>query len=243
MFKNKLVLLNTFFFLLCFLAKIAICQQTKELSSNEIKEGWKLLFDGKTTKGWHTYNKNSVTDNWKVMDGTLVMNPKPWIRFKKEDIITNEEYENYELYIEWRISEAGNSGIIFNVKEDHKFRKTWFTGPEMQILDNIKASDNKKEDHLAGLLYDLYGTALMSRPKPIGQWNEVRIIQNKNHLIFYFNDVKTLDVVQGSTQWKNMLAKSKFRKCKNFDTTPKGKIALQDHGHEVAFRNMKIKSL
>lgn len=160
-----------------------------------------------------------------------------------EDLITNAEYENYELSLEWRISEAGNSGIVFNVKEDPKYSNTYNTGLEMQILDNIKASDNKKENHLAGLLYDVTGTAAQSKPKPVGSWNEARILQDKGHLVFYFNGIKTLDVKQGSEEWKTLIANSKFKTWENFAVTPKGKIALQDHGYEVAFRNMKIKQL
>jgi len=215
------------------------------LTRQEQNTGWKLLFDGKTTSGWHSYNRDSVTRNWKVKDGALYLDTsrQNGRRLGNGDIITNNEYENYELSIEWRISEAGNSGIIFNVKEDPKFSATYNTGPEMQVLDNIKAADNKKENHLAGMLYDITGTAALSKPKPVGEWNLARIIQNKGHLTFYFNGVKTLDVQQGSEEWKNMVANSKFKTWKDFDASPKGKIALQDHGHEVAFRNIKIKQL
>lgn len=113
----------------------------------------------------------------------------------------------------------------------------------MQVLDNIKADDNKKEKHLAGLLYDLHGTAALSKPKPVGEWNHVRIIQKNGHLTFYFNGIKTLDAQQGSEEWKSWVANSKFKNARNFDTSPKGKIAFQNHGHEVAFRNVKIRQL
>lgn len=230
----------------------AACSSTKQavsetglntLANKEKKEGWQLLFDGKTTNGWHTYNRDTVSKNWHVLDGILVMNPKEKTTRGMEDLITNNDYENYELSLEWRISEAGNSGIVFNVTEDPKYSNTYTTGLEMQILDNIKAADNKKENHLAGLLYDITGTAAQSKPKPVGGWNEARIIQNKGHLVFYFNGVKTLDVQQGSEEWKNMIANSKFKTWQNFAVAPKGKIALQDHGYEVAFRNIKIKQL
>ena len=213
------------------------------LTKKEKNDGWQLLFDGTTTNGWHTYNRDTVSKNWKVVDGTLVMNPKEKTSRGMEDIITNNEYENYELSLEWRISEGGNGGIIFNVKEDPKFGNTYNTGLEMQVLDNIKAEDNKKENHLAGLLYDISGTSAMSKPKPVGEWNEARIMQNKGHLTFYFNGVKTLDVQQGSEVWKNMIASSKFKTWQNFAVSPKGKIAFQDHGYGVAFRNIKMKQL
>ena len=217
--------------------------QINTLTTQEKNDGWQLLFDGKTTNGWHTYNRDTVSKNWKVIDGKLVMNPKEKTTRGMEDIITNNEYENYDLSLEWRISEGGNSGIIFNVKEDPKFDNTYNTGLEMQILDNIKAEDNKKENHLAGLLYDISGTAALSKPKPAGEWNVARITQNRGHLTFNFNGVKTLDVQQGSEEWKNMIANSKFKTWQDFAVSPKGKIAFQDHGYEVAFRNIKIKQL
>jgi len=203
-------------------------------------DGWVTLFDGKTTAGWHTYNKNTVNANWKVVDGALVMDPSVK---GGGDIVTDNEYENYEFVTDWKISEGGNSGIIFDIKEDTAFRATYQTGAEMQVLDNVKAEDNKKENHLAGLLYDMTGTAALSKPKPAGEWNQARIIQNNGHLQFYFNGVKTLDVQHGSDEWKGMIANSKFKNWKNFMTSPKGKIAFQDHGHEVAFRNIRIRPL
>jgi len=242
---------RTSFFVLCVVSCVfyacssskgqSVSEQPNTLTQKEKKIGWVLLFDGKTTDGWHTYNKNFVSKNWKVVDGTLMMDPK----VKDDDagdIVTNNEYENYECSTDWKISEAGNSGIIFDIKEDPKFRDTYNTGAEMQVLDNIKADDNKKENHLAGLLYDMSGTAALSKPKPVGEWNQARIIQNKGHLTFYFNGIKTVDVQEGSAEWKNMIANSKFKTWTNFMTSPRGKIAFQDHGHEVAFRNVKIRT-
>jgi hypothetical protein len=217
--------------------------QVKSLTAKEKKGGWKLLFDGKTTDGWHTYNKNRVTKNWKVVNGALVMDAKEKTKDEAGDIVTNNEYENYEFSTEWKISEAGNSGIIFNVKEEAKYPDTYTTGPEMQVLDNIKATDNKKENHLAGLLYDMSGTAALSKPKPVGEWNVAKIIQNKGHLTFYLNGIKTVDVQQGSEEWKAMIANSKFKTWPDFAAATKGKIAFQDHGYDVAFRNIKIRML
>lgn len=227
----------------CSSSKITSVTQLNILTEKEKKDGWTLLFDGKTINGWHTYNRGEVSKNWKVIEGTLVMDPKAKTSQGMEDLITNNEYEDYEFSTEWRISEGGNSGIIFNVQEEKKFGNTFNTGLEMQILDNIKASDNKQENHLAGLLYDMQGTASLSKPKEVGGWNEARILQKGGHLTFYFNGVKTLDVQQGSNEWKSMIENSKFKTWKDFATTSKGKIALQDHGYEVAFRNIKIRQL
>lgn len=250
--KRTLFIRKASFFMLCFVSCIfyacstsrqnSVSEQPNMLTLKEKNNGWVLLFDGKTTNGWHTYNKNTVSNNWKVSDGALTMDPN----VKDDnagDLVTDDAYENYEFLTDWKISEGGNSGIIFDIKEEPTFRDTYNTGAEMQVLDNIKADDNKKENHLAGLLYDMSGTAALSKPKPAGEWNQARILQNKGHLTFYFNGIKTVDVQQGSEEWKNMIANSKFKTWTNFMTSPKGKIAFQNHGHEVAFRNVKIRTL
>jgi len=246
-------MLKSSFFSLCFVGCVlysgssltaqSVSEQPNTLTQKEKDNGWVLLFDGKTTNGWHSYNKNLVTKNWAVADGALVMDPKAKDNDNAGDIVTDKEYENYEFVTDWKISEGGNSGIIFDIKEDPKFRDTYNTGAEMQVLDNVKAEDNKKENHLAGLLYDMSGTPALSKPKPVGEWNHARIIQNKGHLTFYFNGIKTVDVQEGSNDWKKMIANSKFKTWADFMTSPKGKIAFQDHGHEVFFRNIKIKTL
>lgn len=218
-------------------------QPPNTLTNRERKDGWVLLFDGQTTSGWHTYNKSTMAPIWKVVNGTIMLDPKARTKGAGGDIVTDDEFEDYEFSTEWKISEGGNSGIIFNIKEDKKFSATYNTGIEMQVLDNIKAADNKKENHLAGLLYDIKGTAELSKPKPVGEWNVAKIIQKKGHLTFYLNGVKTLDIQQGSDEWKNLVANSKFKTWKDFATTPKGKIAFQDHGNEVAFRNVKIRRI
>jgi hypothetical protein len=184
-----------------------------------------------------------MSPTWKVVDGAIMFDPKARTRGGGGDIVTDDEFEDYEFSTEWKITEGGNSGIIFNIKEDKKFSATYNTGIEMQVLDNIKAADNKKENHLAGLLYDITGTPALSKPKPVGEWNVAKIIQKKGHLTFYFNGIKTLDIQQGSDEWKSLVANSKFKTWKDFATTPKGKIAFQDHGHEVAFRNVKIRPM
>lgn len=223
--------------------KTSTSDKPNTLTSKEKSDGWVLLFDGTTTNGWHTYNKNVVTKNWKVADGALVMDPSLKGDENRGDIITDKAYKNYDFKTEWKISPEGNSGIIFDVKESPEFENTYNTGAEMQVLDNISAEDNKKGNHLAGLLYDMSGTPDLSKPKPVGEWNQAEIIQKDGHLTFYLNGVKTLDVQYGSDAWKQMIDNSKFKTWPGFMTSPNGKIAFQDHGHEVSFRNVMIKEL
>ena len=147
--------------------------------------------------------------------------------------------------MEWKISKGGNSGIIFDIQEDPKFRATYLTGPEMQVLDNIDASDNKKQNHLAGCLYDLAGDSSVSKPVPVGEFNKVRIVQNKGHLTLWLNGIKTYEGQIGSDDWNARVANSKFADpaFTNFAKVAKGKIALQQHPGSSEWRNIKIRKL
>jgi hypothetical protein len=195
------------------------------------------LFDGKTTNGWHAYLKTGP-GAWKVADKTLQLDPKAE---GQADLVTNSEYENFELTLEWKIAEGGNSGIILGVHEDPLFNETYLTGIEMQILDDKKAEDNKKPTHLAGALYDMMPPAHTA--KPVGEWNKVKIVKLSGHLTFWLNGDKVVETQIGSSEWKDMLNKSKFKTWQDFAAFPKGRIALQAHGAEVSFRDIKIKEL
>ncbi len=208
-------------------------------AQNQSDKQQQILFDGKTTQGWHTYLKSDATPAWAVVDGTLQLNPKAE---GQGDLVTDQEYENFELSLEWNISEGGNSGIIFGVHEDPAFRATYDTGIEMQVLDNKNAEDNKKANHLAGSLYDLKAPA-KDVAKPAGEWNAVKLRKQNGNLTFWQNGVKIIETQMGSAEWQTMVENSKFKTWKNFAKYPKGRIALQDHGHEVSFRNIKIKQL
>ena len=195
------------------------------------------LFDGKTTNGWHSYLKKGP-GAWTVVDGALQLDPKAK---DQGDLITDKEYENYELSLEWKIAEGGNSGIIFGVHEDPSFDATYLTGIEMQVLDDRKAEDNKLANHRAGSLYDMHAPAYPA--KPAGEWNKVTIRKQNGHLTFWLNDKKVIETQIGSPEWKEMLDKSKFKTWKGFAAYPKGHIALQDHGAVVSFKDIKIKEL
>jgi hypothetical protein len=219
-------------------------QTPNTLTRKEKRQGWKLLFDGKTTQGWHTYNRDTVGSKWQVKDGNIVFDTsKP--RNGGGDLVTNKEYENFDLRLEWKVAKGSNSGVIFDIQEDKKFGATYMTGPEMQVLDNINATDNKKQNHLAGSLYDLAGDSTVSKPNPVGEWNKVRILQNKGHLTLWLNDIKTYEGQIGSEEWNKMIANSKFRApiYANFAKVAKGKIALQEHPGASQWRNIKIREL
>ena len=230
--------------LLAFVSSAALAQMPNTLTAAEKKAGWKLLFDGTTTKGWHTYLRDTVGSRWRVQDGAIIFDPSQ-PQNGGGDLVTNDVYENYELNLEWKISKGGNSGIIFDVQENPKYSDTYLTGPEMQVLDNINADDNKKQNHLAGCLYDMAGDSTVSKPHPVGEWNQVRLIQNKGHLTFWLNGIQTFDGQIGSDEWNKMVAGSKFRNkaFADFAKVANGKIALQQHPGSSGWRNIKIRQL
>src|ERR1700742_2744732 len=166
------------------------------------------LFDGKTTNGWHSYLK-SGPGAWKVVDGALQLDPAAP---GQGDLVTDSEYENYDLKLEWKIAEGGNSGIIFGVHEDPSIDATYLTGIEMQILDDAKAEDNKLATHRAGALYDMKAPA--SPALPAGEWNKVEIKKQNGHLTFWLNGKRVIDTQIGSPEWNDMLNKSKFKTWK-----------------------------
>lgn len=225
------------------------CNSSKQMSSSKNSDGFISLFDGTTTSGWHSHGKSVAGKAWKAEDGALHLDPAVKEKMPGEggDLLTNEEFENYHLKLEWKISPKGNSGIIFNVHEDtSKYKQVWFTGPEMQVLDNGSATveghpDAKIKTHRAGDLYDLMTSKELV--KPAGEWNQVEIVANKGKLEFYMNGQLSLSTTMWDDNWKKMVAGSKFKSMPDFGTYKKGKIALQDHGDEVWFRNIQIKKL
>jgi cytochrome c len=234
-------------FLVCLIAGNSNAQKevNNKLTSKEKKEGWALLFDGKTTTGWRNFKSDKIGKAWKVVDGSLTLdssNKKEWQVVDGGDIITDKDYENYELKVEWKIEACGNSGIIFNVVENPKYEYVWKTGPEMQVLDNTCHPDAKIAKHQAGNLYDLIESTTVS-VRPAGEWNQVRIISNKGHLELWLNDVKQVETEMFTPEWVALIKGSKFKDESDFGMARKGHIALQDHGNRVSFRNIKIKAL
>jgi len=203
-------------------------------------KGFTPIFDGKTTTGWHTYGENSAGQAWEVSDGALHLNTN--VKEGRGDLVTDKEYENYHLKLEWKIAEGGNSGVIFNVHEDAKYDNTYNTGPEMQVLDNDNHPDGKIHKHRTGDLYDLIPSK-KETVKPVGEWNQVEIISNNGKLDFILNGENVVSTTMFDENWKTLIAGSKFAEWPGFGTFKKGKIALQDHGDEVWFRNIMIKEL
>ena len=215
---------------------------------NAQKKEWVSLFDGKTTNGWHTYGKEAVGEAWKVIDGTLMLDPtnkQGWQIKGGGDIVSNESFGDFHLQLEWKISKKGNSGIIFFVQnEPKKYNYIWYTGPEMQVLDNDGHADAKINKHRAGNLYDLVA-GVEGAVKPVGEWNLVDIINEKGTLTLKLNGVTTVTTTLGDDAWKNLIKNSKFSKGESpdFGKVFTGHIGLQDHGDQVWYRNIRIQRL
>ena len=209
---------------------------------------WISLFDGKTTNGWHTFGKTTAGEAWKVVDGAIMFDPNNKVNGRivgGGDIVTNESFTNFHLQLEWKISKNGNSGIIFFVQNDpSKYKNTWHTGPEMQVLDNDGHPDSKIISHRAGNLYDLI-VGDESGVKPAEQWNQVDIIVNKGTLVMKLNGVTTVNTHLGDDSWKELIRRSKFSKGESpdFGKVFSGHISLQDHGEQVWYRNIRIQKL
>jgi cytochrome c len=226
---------------------LAYTPKDNELTPNEKAAGWELLFDGKSMDQWHNFNKDTRGKSWIIKDNAIFLNSVKkdeggWQAADGGDLVSADSYENFELNLEWKISNCGNSGIMFNVVESKDYDYPYQTAPEMQILDNTCHPDTRFEKHRAGDLYDMKETKYIT-VNPAGEWNKVRIISNKGEVEFWLNGYKVVDFTFGSEEWKEMLENSKFKGWKGFGEAKAGKISLQDHGDPVWFKNIKIKRL
>ena len=227
------------FVLAALLTTQAYAEPLNELTESEKRSGWSLLFDGKTTDGWRNYKQDKVSDGWKVVDGALV-----WSGRGAGDIITDGKYDAFELSLEYRISKGGNSGVMFHVVEGNG--PPWRTGPEIQVQDNVDGHDPQK----AGWLYQLYQPSVprwaknkepVDSTRPAGEWNQLYIRINKDDCEVCMNGVRYYRFKLANDDWKKRVAASKFAKFDGFGSAGGGHICLQDHGNEVAYRNIKLR--
>lgn len=225
----------------------AISQSVNKLSKKEKKDGWVLLFNGKNFDGWRQCNGTAMPANWAIDDNAMKVfigeGKQPGQGANGDILFGNKKYKNFELSIDWKASKAANSGIFYDVREV-KGQPIYYAAPEVQVLDNVDASDNKVASHLAGSLYDI----LPADPKtvhPAGSWNTIVIRVKDGQVTHIQNGVKVVSYTLWTPEWDAMVAKSKFKDFPGFTEgiSKEGYIGLQDHGYPVWFRNIKIREL
>lgn len=214
--------------------------QPNTLSKKEQDAGWQLLFNGTNLDGWHNFKSDTIRPGWQVVDGALVcVDPK-----NAGDLVTAGQYDWFEFELEYNITPAGNSGIMYHVTDEG--RRAWATGPEVQLEDNELAKDKQR----CGWLYGLYQPPIdpktgkpLDATKPVGEWNHVRLVISPEKCEHIINGVKYFDYVLGSEDFNQRVAASKFSRMPLFAKANRGRIALQgDHGR-ISFRNIKIRPL
>lgn len=195
---------------------------------------WQTLFDGTSTAAWRGYQMSTFPAGWRIEDGTLVR------AAEAGDIITRDQYGDFELELEWMVPPGGNSGIMYRVTEADS--ATYRTGPEYQVLDDAAHADGANPLTSAGAAYGFHAPP-RGLVKPAGQWNATRIVSRGNHIEHWLNGTKAVEYEIGSADWETKLKASKFDAWKGYGRSPRGHIALQDHGDRVAFRNIRIRPL
>lgn len=209
------------------------------LTKQEKKEGWKLLFDGKTTQGWRGFKQDKVNDGWQVIDGNLVALGKGGDL--GGDIITVDKFEDFELYLEWAITEGGNSGIFFHVLEDN-YPTVYATGPEYQLIDDTGFPQKLEEWQKTGVNYAMHN-AESKKLKPVGEFNTSKIKVKDGYVEHWLNSEKIVEYELWTDEWKKRVKNSKWKNYPDYGLARKGHIGLQDHGSVVKFRNIKIRDL
>lgn len=206
------------------------------LSAEEREQGFVLLFDGRSLDAWRGFRREDVPAGWKAVDGTLHFEPG----IEGGDLVTRETFGDFELRLQWKISPGGNSGIMYRVSETTE--RTYESGPEMQVLDDTGHVDGGNPLTSAGAAYGLYA-ADGAGPRPVGEWNDVRIVARGARVEHWLNGVKVVEYELGSADWRERVAGSKFAEWPQYGTIESGHIALQDHGDPVWYRDLRIRRL
>ncbi|MEN8250203.1 MAG: DUF1080 domain-containing protein [Bacteroidota bacterium] len=230
---------------------IMSCSSGEEKSTNEnetgtetevLSEEWIVLFDGTSTEGWRGYNSDKLPEAWIIEDGTLKSLGKGG-DIGGDIVYGEKEFEYFELYLEWKISEGGNSGIFYHVKEGEQYHAPYENAPEYQLIDDIKFPGNLEEWQKVGADYAMYPAPEDKPIKPAGEWNTTRIVYKKEKAEYYLNGVKVVEFVPWSEDWMERRNSGKWDKYPDYGKYKTGLIGLQDHGSFIWFRNIKIKEL
>ncbi|MBM7131116.1 3-keto-disaccharide hydrolase [Dyella mobilis] len=246
----KTVIVSCAFLVSTLIASAALAQEANTLSPQEKSQGWQLLFNGRNLDGWHSYLQNAPGRDWKVDDGAIVLERSRTGNEKDfADLVTNAEYENFDLKLEWKMTPCADSGVMFYVHESPKYSQTYETGPEMQIADLVCTKpDSQVLYERSGDLFDLMSSDV-ERVHEAGNWNRFEIVADHGHIQFFQNGYKVIDTYFWNDDWRKLVARTKFAQWPDFGTFKRGHISLQGTENKgelpirIRFRNIKIRQL
>lgn len=216
--------------------------QDNTLSEAERAQGWRLLFDGQSTDGWRGYNQETLPSGWVVEDGTLKSLGEGG-DIGGDIVYDLQEFENFELSLDWKIEEGGNSGIFYHIVEGDQYEAAYYTAPEFQLIDQEGFPEKLEPWQSLGGDYGMYDPDYEGAMKPAGEWNSARIVFTDEKVEYYLNDKKTLEFQPWSEDWKKRKEEGKWKDFPDYGEARKGLIGLQDHGSFIWFKNIKIREL
>ena len=212
------------------------------LTENEVRDGWQLLFDGKSTNGWRGFNGNGALMGWIAEDGCLKSLGKGG-DIGGDIVFDGEEFGNFELVLEWKLSKGGNSGIFYHVREGKQYMAAYENAPEYQVIDDIGFPEKLEPWQSVGADYAMYVPETTKIVRPSGEWNESRIRFTPEKVEYWLNGRSTLSFVPWSDDWNNRRLSGKWKDYPDYGKARTGYIGLQDHGSVILYRNIKIKKL
>jgi len=211
------------------------------ITEAEKSEGWQLLFDGTTANSWHGYNLKGFPDCWAIEDGSLTMK-SVGAQEEEQDLLTNKEYKSFALSLEYKMTKGANSGVVFQIKEDPKYRFAYETGPEFQVIDHENWHEKLEDWQINGGNYAMYPP--IAKPyKAIGEWNQLMLVVNGNDVTQILNGEVTVKYTKYSDEWTKLRNSGKWSAFPDYGKYDEGYISLQNHGTKVWYRNIMIKEL
>ena len=225
-------------------AQAASCEGANALTPAEKAAGWELLFDGKSMSGWHGYNGQSLKA-WTIEDCSLktVGTEGNYGSDLRADLATDREFTDFEVSVDWKATQGGNSGLMYGVVEDKKYDAAWKTGPEYQFIDDDGFPDKLEPWQLAGANYAMHVANDQKQLKPVGEWNNTRIVVNGKHVEHWLNGKKILEFERWTDEWRKLRDSGKWKDAPDYGLAKTGRIVLQDHGSVFWFRNVKIRPI
>jgi len=212
-------------------------QKDNELTAAEKKEGWVLLFDGKSIDNWRTY-KNLPDNSWEIVNGQLHCK-KDGVT-QRADLVTKDQYASFEIELDWKVEKGANSGLLYHVLETQK--SSYETGPEYQLIDDLGYAEKLEDWQKSGADYAMHPPSKIAS-NPVGQYNHTKLVVNGAHVEHWLNGVKVADFMAWTPEWEKLKTSGKWKDYPDYGKAKSGYIALQDHGGGIWFKNIKIKKL